>query len=153
AELEWRVARAFHARERALLDTRPLATWTMRQWQRATLRFQPSVALVCSPWPLRELWELRETPLEKIDLDLRNRSDRALVCRSGFTVRCESIDLPEATALAALLAGHTLGEATRMLQTARHDPEATTQFFARWARLGLITDCTSDSHSSPTPRN
>lgn len=148
AQLEWAVARAFHAHEQAPLDVGPLATWTEAQWQHAVLRFQPSVALVCSRWPIRDLWEARETPIEAIDIDLRGRPDRVLVRRAGFDVECESLPPDEAAAVTALLAGQRLGEVTRMLERQGCDPAAVSAWFGCWMRKGMIAGCGSHRDTS-----
>ncbi|MBI3388142.1 MAG: putative DNA-binding domain-containing protein [Deltaproteobacteria bacterium] len=99
AELEWDIACAFHAHDESPLDPSVLTSWTLDDWEGARLRFQPSVALVCSPWPIRELWEARETPIEAIALDVHDRPDRVLVYRTGLAECCESVDSAEAAAL------------------------------------------------------
>jgi hypothetical protein len=142
AALEWAVARAFHAYDQTPLDPAPLAAWTDEQWQEAILQFQPSVALVGSPWPIRELWEARATPTEAINIDLRDRPDHVLVRRAGFGVHCESLRDDEAEALTALLAGKTLGEVCEGLMRRSGDPSAVSTWFARWMSQRLIIGCT-----------
>jgi hypothetical protein len=144
ARLEWAVARAFHAEGRPALDPQPLATWTEEQWQHAVMQFQPSVAVVCSPWPISELWEARETPIEAIDIDLRDQPDQVLVYRVGYGVRCESISRDEALVLGALLSGHALGEVSELLGANGGDPASVSAWFARWMQNGLIAACTSN---------
>ncbi len=143
ARLEWAVRCAFHAHDLAPLDLGPLATWTEEHWQHAVLQFQPSVALVCSSWPMRDLWQARETPVEKIDIDLCDRPDRVLVRRAGFGVQCESLSSEEARALAALLAGRTLGEVSDLLVTSGGDAACVSAWFARWTQQRLIMGCKS----------
>ena len=144
AQLEWAVAGAFRAHDRPRLDPQPLAAWTDDQWQRAILQFQPSVAVVCSSWPIRELWEARDTPIDAIDIDLRDRPDQVLVCRVGYGVRCESISRDEARGLGALLTGHALGEVSELLGTHGGDPASVSAWFASWMQNGLIAGCTSN---------
>lgn len=146
ARLEWRITEAFHAHEEPRLDPTPLAAWTLVDWERAVLRFQPAVALVRSQWPIRELWEARHTPVEEIDIDLRDRPDQVLVHRQGLDVTCESLGADEATALGALLEGHTLGAVHQMPTLRGCDAAAAYTWFARWAGLGLITGCTTTPH-------
>jgi hypothetical protein len=141
AELEWRVACAFHAHERAPLDPTPLGAWSDEQWEHAVLGFQPSVALVCSAWPIRELWASRETAVADIDIDLRDRSDRVLVRRCAMDVHCESLADGEARALEALLSGQPLGEVTAMLASHGDDGSQVSGWFAGWMQHGLIIDC------------
>jgi hypothetical protein len=141
AELEWNIACAFHAHDDTPLDPSALAEWSLDDWEHAVLRFQPSVALVCSPWPVRDLWKARETPISDIDLDLRNRPDRVLVYRSGLGGRCESIGIDEAAALAALLDGRKLAELTELLAEQGHDPASVSAWFTRWMNLGIVRSC------------
>lgn len=141
AALEWRVARAFHAREEARLDPAPLAAWGLDEWERAGLRFQPAVSLVRSAWPVRDIWTCRQTPVAEIDLDVDDRPQNVLVRRAGREVRCDLADDAEADALAALLCGATLGATTQALATAGGDPAEVSTWFARWMREGLITAC------------
>ena len=141
AELEWHIARAFHAHEHPPLDPTPLSTWTMAEWERAVLRFQPSVALVSSAWPIRSIWECRETPVEQIDLEMTDRPERVLIYRNGLQVCCESVDAHEATVLAALLAGRSLGDTARSIEGAGDGGSLPAAAFARWMRAGIIVRC------------
>lgn len=139
ARLEWHAARAFHAHDQPALDTAALAGWSADDWAAAVLHFQPWVALLSSEWPIREIWACRATPIEEIDLDLRNRPDRVLVRRAGSAVVCESLDAAEADALCALLHGHTLGATITDLAERGADAGAVSAWFARWAGLGMLS--------------
>jgi hypothetical protein len=141
ARLEWHVARAFHAHEQVTFDPTAVTSWSMDDWEGAQLRFQPWVALVTSEWPIREIWESRETPIEEIDIDLNHRPDRVLVRRSGYSALCESLDDAEAELLGALLEGHTLGSAVATLTARGGDPASVSAWFARWMTLRMIADC------------
>jgi len=108
------------------------------------------VALVSSAWPVREIWDCRETPVEDIDVDLRDRPDRVVVYRVGHAVYCESVDASEAQALALLLDGELLGEVNQVLASAGSDPTTISTWFARWMQLGLIVGCElKKPHPSP----
>jgi len=144
AQLEWQVARAFHALDETPLVPSAFAPWTMEQWERAVLQFQPWLSVVRSEWPIREIWESRETPVAAIDIDLRNRPDRVLVRRTGFEVTCESVSEDEADALAALIAGSTLGEVVARLANHGGDPAGVSAWFGRWMTLRLVKSVTSD---------
>lgn len=141
ARLEWQVVRAFHAADHPQLDPTPLSTWTHDDWERVVLRFQPWVGLVVSDWPVREIWECREMPVEEIDIDLRDRSDRVLVRRSGYAVVCESVEDTEAVALGALLDGQVLGDVLATLAARGDDAARVAAWFARWTALRLISRC------------
>jgi hypothetical protein len=141
ARLEWHVARAFHATDDARFDPSSVTHWSLEDWERAVLRFQPWVALLESEWPVREIWECRETPIEQIDLDLRGRPDRVLVRRAGFAVVCESLGDAEARTLRRLLDGQSLGSAVAALADRGDDPASVSTWFARWASLRMIAGC------------
>lgn len=134
AELEWRVAAAFHACDEGPLDPASLMGWSLDQWESARLRFQPSVALVRSEWPILDVWNHRETPVEEIDIDLRERPQQALVFRSGFSVQCQELTADAAEILAALLDGQPLGEVGA---SAGEDTDVSA-LFATWMQSGLI---------------
>ena len=142
ARLEWHVARAFHATDGAAFDPSSVAHWSLEDWERAVLRFQPSVALVESEWPVREIWECSETPIEEIDVDLHDRRDQVLVRRAGFAVTCESLDPAEEHALRLLLDGQTLGNAVAAMTDRGDDPASVSTWFARWVSLQMIAGCT-----------
>ena len=144
AALEWQVLRAFHAHECAPFDARPLAHWGLERWERARVVFHPSVALVRSPWPIHDLWMLRETPIAEIDLEVDGRSQDVLVSRSRASVVCELVAPAEAVVIGALLAGATLGDALEQLAAASEEVADVSSWFAAWAGRGLIADCRDD---------
>ena len=142
AQLEWHVARAFHATEEAAFDPASLARWSLEDWERAVLHFQPWVAVVQSNWPVREIWESSETPIEEIDIDLCGRPDRVLVRREGFAVICESVGAAEAHALRLLLDEAALGEAIAALADSGADAASVSSWLARWVSRRMIAGCT-----------
>ncbi len=137
ATLEWRVALAFHAAELPPLDPRTLA-WSMDEWAGAVLHFQPSVAVVSSPWPILDLWAAEEAPGRLTNPDVHRLPNDIIVRRAGLVVRCESVSPHEALALRLLLEGHCLAETTARLETVNEDPEAVIAWFSRWAGVGMI---------------
>ena len=141
ATLEWRVARAFHAHAQPAVLPQRLAAVSPDDWPAVVLRFQPAVAVVRSRWPIREIWGLRDTPVDQIDIDLSGRPDQVLVYRVGFAVQCESIASAEALVLADLLDGVTLGDVMARLDGLGEPPEHVTGWFGRWMNIGLVTDC------------
>jgi len=141
ARLERAVLRAFHARQHPPFDASVLVGWEAEDWQHAVLSFQPALALVCSQWPVADVWDVRETPIEEIDVDLEGRPQQLLVRREGFAVVCDRIDSGEAAALEALLDGHTLGAVIEQLASADGDADEVGRWFGRWSQLGLVVDC------------
>lgn len=142
ADLEWQVARAFHAREKPPIEPTAFATWHLEDWDRAVLHFQPSVALVRSAWPIREIWQAREMPREEIDIDLEGRPDDVFVRRNGFQVECTSIPPAQGHVLEALLGGRSLGDVSNELIELGQDPADVSTWFAAWMQAALIIDCT-----------
>jgi len=145
ARLEWAVQTAFHASRCTPFDPAPLAAWTPEQWEAAVLQLQGDVALVDSAWPIVDVWNVRELAVEEIDVDLRDRPQTALVHRSGFRVVCRVPPAGEATVLASLIAGATLGEAIGELEALEGDllasPADVMEWFAGWIRDGLVAAC------------
>jgi hypothetical protein len=141
ALLEWRLAVAFHAQQLDPLDPMRLASWAPADWETAVLRFQPAVAVISSPWPLRALRAARETPPEKIDINMSLGPEHLLLYRQGFTVRCDPIGAAEAGTLGSLLSGASLGGVTGKLAEAGQDPSRAGEWFRRWMQLGLIAGC------------
>jgi hypothetical protein len=137
ARLEWAVVRAFHAEEAAPLEAAELADWSLDDWAVATVRVQPSVAVLVSPWPLRALWEARETPIEAIDVDLRS-GDQVVVHRAGFAVACTSIPAAEARALSWLLSGASLGAVIERLAEDGTGADELVSWFAGWRAASMI---------------
>lgn len=144
AVLEWHVVRAFHAAEGPVLDPRALP-WTVEDWASAVLRFQPSVAVVSSGWPLLDLWTARDTPRTAIDLESPGANHDIVVRRAGLIVRCESVPPGEALALRLLLDGRSLGKSMERLESEGHSPDTVLEWFSRWMTAGMIADARSSS--------
>jgi hypothetical protein len=149
AELEWAVDRCFHADLLAAFEPSACSGWSIEDWERAKIGFQPGLALVCAPWPLRELREACRSERSEIDVDLVDRHDRVLVYRRGFEVVVESIGAAEAEAVEALQNRERLGEVTATLAASGADPESVVGFFGRWVSLGLVVSCERSRLHSP----
>lgn len=139
ARLEWAIQRAFHARLAPSFDAATVAGWTSEAWADARIRFQTGTAVLASAWPVRTLWQARDTPRDAIDIEVAGRPETVLVHRVGYRVACETIDGDEAEVLARLLAGRTLAEATADLAPDRADTLAT--WTAGWVRRGIVVAC------------
>jgi hypothetical protein len=136
ARLEWLVCRAFHAFEQPPLEPSRLAAPPPEAWDRLRLTFQPSLGVVASAWPIRDIWAARREPRGTVNLQIAGRAQRVLVFRRGLEVRCELLEEPECVLLEGLLAGRTLGEVCQALSQA--DPTAVRAWFARWMQERLI---------------
>lgn len=130
AELEWRVAAAFHAAERPPLDPRRLG-WTIEEWATAVLEFQPAVAVLSSPWPLLDLWEHHR-------LDVAPQPQHVVVRRVDLIVRCEVVAAEEARCLQLLLGRRSLAQTAEQLERDGVDPSIVTDAFSRWTAAGMV---------------
>jgi hypothetical protein len=143
ARLEWAVLECFHARSEEPFDAAACRgrgrDWAMDDWALARVEFQPGVAVLRSPWPIRELRDTRDQEREDIDVDLVERPDCVLVYRQGFDVISEALEAPDACALERLKQGAPLGVVTAELAQAGAQGERVAQLFARWSSLGLVT--------------
>jgi Putative DNA-binding domain len=137
AELEWRVATAFHAFDREPLDPRALP-WTVDDWAGAVLVFQPSVSVLASVWPLLDLWTARQGTSGVGDIKRHERSEHVIIRRHGSTVRCELVSVDEASAIRLLLAGRRLSDAVESLAAGGADPSKVAQWFGRWTACGML---------------
>ncbi|RMD85201.1 MAG: DUF2063 domain-containing protein [Candidatus Dadabacteria bacterium] len=149
AALEWAVWKAFHAGPGQPFDPARLAGWSAADFERAAVRLQPGVAVVCSEWPIADLWAARSTPRDQIDIVLAGRPQNVLVYRCGLEVACETLGRLEAEALSALAAGRTLGEVARRLAAAGADPADVGAWFGGWSARGLVADCDCARGASP----
>jgi hypothetical protein len=141
AELEWAVDRCFHADLLVAFEPSACSGWSLEDWGRAKIESQPGLALVCAPWPLRELRETCRRERSEIDVDLVDRHDWVLVYRRGFEVVVESIGAAEAEVIESLRNGEWLGEATAKLAGSGAEPGSVAEFFGRWVSLGLVVSC------------
>jgi hypothetical protein len=141
AELEWAVDRCFHADLLPPFEPSTCSRWSLDDWGRAKIGFQPGLALVCAPWPLRELRETYRCERSEIDVDVVDRHDQVLVYRRAFDVVVESIGIGEADALRSLQTGALLGEVAEKFAASGAEPEAVVGYFGRWASLGLVVAC------------
>jgi hypothetical protein len=138
ARLEHAVHRAFHATERSSLPLTIFSDWTLEEWSSAMLEFQPSVALVSSAWPICDIWNARETPIEQIDIALEARPQHVLVGRPSGLVQCWVVDADEADALESMRGGATLGQAVEQIAERGGEPSAVTAWFSYWVARGLV---------------
>lgn len=141
AALEWKVAEAFHAYDAPPADPSMFSRFEPQDWEGLVFDFRPSAALLLSRWPVVDLWRARNTPVERIDLEVLDRAQNALVVRSGFKVVCEALESEEFAVLSGLAAGRTLGSVCDELAARLPDGAdiPLDVWFGRWAGLGLFT--------------
>jgi uncharacterized protein len=137
AELEWRVAQAFHAEEQEPLDPRGL-DWSLDDWARAVLRFQSALAVLSSDWPLLAVWAARDRASDCQPIARLDAPEHLIVRRAGFIVRCESVTAEEARALTLLLEDGHLFHAAEQLEAEGVEAGAVLEWFSRWMSAGMI---------------
>jgi len=140
ADLEWKIAEAFHTFDLPGADLTKLAELCEDERQSIILKLQPSVRLIASRWPVLDLWNVRTEPLKKINLQLENRPQNVLVYKNDVIVRCELISREQYLLLKDLLANKTLENALSRFASLK-DPSklAFSDWFAGWAARKLIT--------------
>ncbi len=138
ARLEWKVAEAFHSFDQPPAGFAQLAAVPAEQWEGVRIRFQPSVSVVSSAWPVLDIWEAREKPVQEIRIQLEGRPQKALVYRKQWEVRGEVIDDPQAAALEALMSGKTLGQFSDQLAQEGEGEPMLGAWFTHWGSEGLI---------------
>ncbi len=137
--LEWAILRAFHSREREPVDPTAFAAFDMQDWERAVLEFQPSLAVVESAWPIRDLRDTMNVDRAEIAIDLVGRPQAVLVHRRGLDVDVRVIDRCQRDALESMRRGVTLGSATEALHQEGRSPEDVMRMFGAWIADGLVT--------------
>jgi hypothetical protein len=138
AELEWRITRAFHARQAEPLDQATVSSWSSEELPFVVLRFQPAVAVVVSHARIRRIWMAAREAEGPIDVRRPARRTYTLVWRARFSVRCGGVTAGEACTLMALKSGRMLGQVIEALPQ-RIPPARVSQWFARWISMGLVT--------------
>jgi len=138
AALEWKISRAFHAELRPPADTTGLGELTEDEWTRLALELQPGVGTVVSRWPVRALWECRDTARERTGMGTGN-AECVLVYRHGQLVRLEPTRKEEARALRAVGRGRLLSSALESAARGVVSVSEAAVWPARWQRLGIVS--------------
>lgn len=136
AALEWAMVRAFHAAQAPPLTVADLAAAAPEAIVAGGVRFQPSMALVESPWPIHALWSARETPHREIDIDL-TAGQSVVVWRRDLEVTCLPLDAERADVVRALHDGAPLALAVEHAA----DPAAAIGWLGEWIAAGLVAAC------------
>lgn len=140
ARLEWHIVQSVHAAQDPPINPARLSAMSLDQWGQTTLRFQPSVGLMVSAWPILDIWVARTGPRSNVDIDLVNRPQRVLIFRHELEVRCELLEPQQASLLEGLLAGEPLGIVCgRLAQADKTLPIQ--QWFTSWIQAGLVAAC------------
>jgi hypothetical protein len=138
AELEWAVTRCFHAAAEDPFDPIDCKDWSLDDWPRAQITFQPGLALLRSRWPLRALHATRNQDRSEIDVDLEQGGECVLVFRRDFEVAVEVVPPNEADAIEAFAEGATLEAVSAGLAREGTRNDAVVELFQRWVSAALI---------------
>jgi len=139
ARLERATTESFHAFLRSAFDPASLAGMDAEDWENLRIKFQPSVRLIESGWPIIDYWQARKN--EEIKIGSKKAPQYIFVFRSANSqVNCELLDQKQYIVLENLLSGRTLGDS---LETLLHDDVdvPVDAWFSRWLQSGLITEC------------
>ncbi len=138
AELEWAITRSFHAAAGDRFDPIDCKRWSIDDWQRAQIRFQPGLALLRSHWPLRALHATRNQDRDEIDVDLEQGGECVVIFRRGFEVVVEAVEVREADAIEAFRGEATLAEVSERLARDGALNGDVVELFQGWVSANLI---------------
>jgi len=110
ARLEWAVNRAVHADDAVPLDFGRLRSLDPADLDGLTLRFEPSVALLGSPWPVDAIWRANQPAADGV-VDLGAGAVRLEIRRLGDDVVFRALPPGTFAFRAALAAGRALEDA------------------------------------------
>jgi hypothetical protein len=108
ARLEWALNVARHAGDVVPLDSRPLQELEGSDAPRLRFTFDPSLALLASPWPIDRIWRANQPDAGDATVDLAAGRARLEVRRSGDEVGFRSLDPAPWAFRASLRAGRPL---------------------------------------------
>lgn len=138
AEMEWKIAEAFHTFDRPVEGLEILSTLSGGDLEKIKIEFQPHVQIVKSEWPIWDIWHVRKEPVEKIKVDLINRPQQVLIYRNQWRVKCEAIDPVQFLLLEGLLKMENLGQVTDTLLEKHDELPETANYFSHWVQSGMI---------------
>ena len=110
ALLEGLISESFHVPELDCESLTQLSLLNPEQYENLTLRFQPSIKLIESEWPLLDIWNSRKKNASGISIELRNRPQKIIIHKMERVVYCELIDSIRYALLQELLKGQTLSD-------------------------------------------
>lgn len=146
ARLEWAYVEIFDAPERTALDGAKLASLSEEQWQRARLIISPAVRLLQVQYPVAALRQaLREAGSDTtVAIPAAEQQNLLLFRDAQRNLRHRALEPLAFAFLQRLQAGDTLiaaGEGVAQDPSAQATlEEQVFQWFAEWARLGVICD-------------
>lgn len=111
ARLEWAWHRAFHAADEAGLDPAALAAVPPEQQPRLRFRLPAGAALITSPYPVDEIWQVNRPDWSGGDaVSLDGGGVQLMVWRRGLEMRIERIADDHWPLLSLISAGSSLAE-------------------------------------------
>jgi hypothetical protein len=129
ARLEWAMNAARHADDVPSLDPAVLRALLPEALGDVTLRLDPTLSLVESPWPVDRIWEANQPEAEAPDrVDLDAGGVRLEVRRRGDAVVVRRLDPAPFALRRAILAGRSLEEAGAAALAAHPDVDLASAF-------------------------
>lgn len=107
AQLEWLIARAYHAADAAPVGAARLAALG-EDAPGARLGLHPSVGCLISPYPVFSIWETNARDATVRAIDASAEGEAVLIARPRFHVAVSRIDTPTYAFVKALAASHPL---------------------------------------------
>jgi hypothetical protein len=142
ARFEWRLAESFDSADAGVLDRAALASVEPAEWSDLTFCFHPSVQRLTLEWNTVAVWKALSVE-EAPPAPERSADDVAwLIWRRNLENYFRSLDLVEATALDAALAGRNFAEVCGALALKVPDDEVplrAASLIATWLDGGLLT--------------
>lgn len=145
ARLEWLIADAFHSFHETPLVPADLAGISEERLLGARIIFQSGVAVCRSSWPVLDIWNARKTSRDKVDVNLVDRPQSLLVCRTGLQVRCELLESWQFEFLSSLLQGDTMDAASEKITSPPDDFSQVAALFSKLMAEGLLVRCETNS--------
>lgn len=134
ARLEWLLAEAFLAEDPSPLFWSDLQAMDPETVSDLPLALNPGTSVIRSPWPLIDIWKLKDKSEGQISLDITGRPSVVLIYRKGLKALCRNLDELDARLVEAAATGATLAEIQANL-TAGDDPEVVRRFLESFRRL------------------
>ncbi len=110
ARLEWALAEAFVAVDDEPVTWASLASLGPDAVADRPLRLRAGTSLVRSPWPVSEIWRLRERADGDVDLALEGRPEAIVVHRAGLELRTRQVSETEASLIERAAQGVRLAD-------------------------------------------
>jgi len=134
AHLEWLLAEAFLAKDPAPLLWSDLQAMDPETVSDLCLVLNPGTIVIRSPWPLIDIWGLKDKTDGEVSLEIAGRPSVVLVFRNGLKALCRHIDEFDARIVQAAAEGASLAEIQAAL-TDGDDPKVVRQLLESFRRL------------------